>query len=217
MNYKIIDILHNYFPIFVEEHLIQEIQESAKLISLPADSILMNIGTYIKQMPLLVSGVIKITREDKEGNELLLYYLNSGETCTMSMMCCMGDTRSKVRATVIEDAEIIMLPVRKLNQWIREYDSIRNFVFQTYQNRFEEMLYIIDSIAFLKMDQRLERYLFERCKELDTNMLSMTHQEIAQDMNTSREVISRLLKQMERLGKIKLHRFKIEVTRGVGH
>ncbi len=212
MNNKIKDILLRHFPIFVEEHLIEEMQDSAKLIFLPADSILMEIGSYIKQMPFLVSGVIKVTREDKDGNELLLYYLNRGETCTMSMICCMADARSKVRATVIEDAEIIMLPVNKLNQWIREYDSIRNFVFQSYQTRFEELLLTIDNIAFLKMDQRLEGYLMKRCRELNTNILTMTHLEIAQDMNTSREVISRLLKQMEKLGKIKLHRFKIEVV-----
>ncbi len=213
MNQDISNLLKKHFPAFVEDELLKEIEESAKHVYLDADSVLMDIDAYIKQMPLLVSGVVKVAREDNDGNELLLYYLKSGETCTMSMICCMGNARSNIRATVIEDAEFIMLPVAKLNLWMAKYNSIRNFVFRNYQMRFEELLQTIDSIAFLKMDERLERYLQERSAELNTTILSLTHQDIARDLNTSREVISRLLKQMEKIGKIKLHRLKIEIIR----
>ncbi len=211
MNQDVIEILKMHFPAFVEDELLDEIQKAAKYIYLAADTVLMDIDAYIKQMPLLISGVVKVSREDSEGNELLLYYLKSGETCTMSMICCMGNAKSNIRATIVEDAEFIMLPVTKLNEWMSKYGSIRNFVFQTYQMRFEELLQTIDSIAFMKMDERLERYLQERSKELNTMLLNLTHQDIARDLHTSREVISRLLKQMEKLGKIKLHRLKIEI------
>ncbi len=209
--HPISEILRTKFSILNEKELIDEIQKCCKLVDVESGTILMDIGSYIRQMPLLIKGTIKISREDSEGNELLLYYLNSGETCTMSLICCMGDVQSNIRATAIEDTEIIMLPVNKLNEWMRKYESLRNFVFRSYQIRFEELLQTVDSIAFMKMDERIERYLNERSKELNSKILNLTHQEIASDMNSSREVISRLLKQMEKLGKIKLHRFKIEI------
>jgi len=211
MSPKISDILKAKFPILTEEELISEIEANCRIVKLEAGAVLMEIGSYIKQMPLLISGSIKITREDAGGNELLLYYLNSGETCTMSLICCMGDVKSNIRATTIDETELIMLPTLKLNEWMRKYESLRNFVFKSYQVRFEELLQTIDSIAFKKMDERLELYLMDRAKELNSKILNLTHQEIAGDMNTSREVVSRLLKQLERMGKIKLHRFKIEI------
>ncbi|MGQ1786700.1 MULTISPECIES: Crp/Fnr family transcriptional regulator [unclassified Saccharicrinis] len=211
MTHNIKEIINAKFPSLYEEGLLDEIQEHGRIIEfLPGDK-LIEIGAYIKQMPLLIDGTIKISREDSEGNELLLYYLNSGETCAMSLTCCMGDAKSNVRATAIEEAEIIMLPVTKMDEWIKKYDSWKNFIFRAYRIRFEEMLQTIDSIAFMKMDERLSRYLLERSKELNQNILSLTHQEIASDLNTSREVVSRLLKQLEKLGRIKLHRNNVEI------
>lgn len=211
MTHTVKEIIQTRFTILYEEELVNDIQENCKLVNFKAGSSLIEIGSYIKQIPLLVSGTLKISREDNDGNELLLYYLNSGETCAMSLTCCMGIAKSNIRATAIEDAEIIMLPTSKIDEWMKKYDSWKNFIFRSYQIRFEEMLQTIDSIAFMKMDERLERYLSERAKELKSQILNLTHQEIASDMNTSREVISRLLKQLEKLGRIKLHRFKIEL------
>jgi len=205
------DIVKEKFPILYEDELINDIQKNGKLLHHKAGSRLIDIGSYIKQMPLLINGTLKISREDNDGNELLLYYLNSGETCAMSLTCCMGDVRSNIRATAIENVEIIMLPTSKMDEWVKKYDSWKNFIFRSYQIRFEEMLQTIDSIAFMKMDERLERYLIDRSKELKSQILNLTHQEIASDMHTSREVVSRLLKQLEKLGRIKLHRFKIEL------
>ncbi len=211
MTASIKDICKAKFPVLYEDALLDEIQESGKVMNFSAGENLIEIGSYIKQMPLLVKGTLKISREDMDGNELLLYYLNSGETCAMSLTCCMGDVKSNVRATAIEDAEIIMLPTQKMNEWMNKYDCWKNFIFRAYQIRFEEMLGTIDSIAFMKMDERLERYLMERSKELNHKILNLTHQEIASDLNTSREVVSRLLKQLEKLGRIKLHRYKVEI------
>ncbi len=211
MTDSLIDIIKTKFPVLNEEGLLNEIQDYGKVMYFDTGDKLLEIGSYIKQMPLLINGTLKISREDKEGNELLLYYLNSGETCAMSLTCCMGQVKSNIRATAIEDAQIIMLPTNKMDEWIRKYDSWKNFIFNAYQIRFEEMLQTIDSIAFMKMDERLERYLLERSKELNQTILNLTHQEIASDLNTSREVISRLLKQLEKLGRIKLHRYKVEI------
>jgi len=211
MNHDIKDIINTKFPSLYEKGLVEDIQAFGKVVTFSAGDNLIEIGAYIKQMPLLIEGTLKISREDTEGNELLLYYLNSGETCAMSLTCCMGDVKSNIKATAIEDAQIIMLPTRKMDEWIKKYDSWKNFIFRAYQIRFEEMLQTVDSIAFMKMDERLERYILERSKELNTNILNLTHQEIASDLNTSREVVSRLLKQLEKLGRIKLHRYKIEI------
>jgi len=205
------DIIIVQFPFLNDNMLIDEISEFGKIVDYKAGNSLIEIGSYIKQMPLLVSGTLKISREDSEGNELLLYYLKGGETCAMSLTCCMGAAKSNIRATAIEDTQIIMLPTSKIDEWIKRYDVWKNFVFMSYQMRFEELLQTIDSIAFMKMDERLEKYLLERSTELNSAIINLTHQEIASDLNTSREVISRLLKQLEKLGKIKLHRYKIEI------
>ncbi len=204
-------IIKEKFSVLNKNGLVDEIVEFGKIVHFNAGDNLIEIGAYIKQMPLLIEGTLKISREDSDGNELLLYYLNSGETCAMSLTCCMGDAKSNVKATAIENAEIIMLPTSKMDEWIKKYDSWKNFIFRAYQIRFEEMLQTVDSIAFMKMDERLERYILARSKELNKNILNLTHQEIASDLNTSREVISRLLKQLEKLGRIKLHRYKIEI------
>jgi len=205
------DIIIVQFPFLNDNMLIDEISEFGKIVDYKAGNSLIEIGSYIKQMPLLVSGTLKISREDSDGNELLLYYLKGGETCAMSLTCCMGAAKSNIRATAIEDTQIIMLPTSKIDEWIKRYDVWKNFVFMSYQMRFEELLQTIDSIAFMKMDERLEKYLLERSTELNSAIINLTHQEIASDLNTSREVISRLLKQLEKLGKIKLHRYKIEI------
>jgi CRP/FNR family transcriptional regulator len=209
--FEIADIIKTHFPALWEEGLVKEIELNSKYRKIEAGEVLIDIGAFVKQMPLLISGTLKISREDSEGNELLLYYLNGGDTCAMSLTCCMSDARSNIRATAIEDAEIIMLPTSKIDEWVKQFDSWKNFVFRSYQNRFDELLHTIDSIAFMKMDERLEQYLTARSKELNEKILKLTHQEIANDLNTSREVVSRLLKQLEKLGRIRLHRFKIEL------
>ena len=194
-----------------EDALINEIVQAGTFKEVPAGFKMMEIGSYIKAIPLLVSGVIKILREDTNGDELLLYYLEKGDTCSMTMTCCMGQTKSEIRAVVETDAKLIMIPVQKMEQWTANFTSWRNFVFESYHNRLNEMLYAIDSIAFDNMDQRLLNYLKEKARITQSKVIENTHQEIAYDLHSSRVVISRLLKKLENIGKIKLHRNYIQI------
>ncbi|WP_062052634.1 Crp/Fnr family transcriptional regulator [Aquimarina longa] len=194
-----------------EAELIKEIVQVGTFKEVPAGFKLMDIGDYIRGMPLLVLGVIKVLREDKEGDELLLYYLEKGETCSMSMTCCMGQTKSEVRAIAETDAKLIMIPIRKMEEWTAKYKSWRNFVFESYHNRLNEMLLTIDSIAFDKMDERLLQYLKEKARVNNNDVIHNTHKEIAYELHSSRVVISRLLKKLENLGIIELHRNYIRI------
>ena len=172
---------------------------------------LIEIGDYLRGMPLLISGVIKILREDDDGDELLLYYLEKGDTCSMTMACCMGDTKSEIRAIAETDAKLIMVPIQKMEEWTIKYKSWRNFVFNSYHVRLNELLSTLDSIAFQKMDERLIGYLKEKARVTNDDIIHSTHQDIAYDLHSSRVVISRLLKKLEEMGKIKLHRNFIKI------
>ena len=194
-----------------EDALINEIVQVGTFKEVPAGFKMMEIGSYVKAIPLLVSGVIKILREDTNGDELLLYYLEKGDTCSMTMTCCMGQTKSEIRAVVETDAKLIMIPVQKMEQWTANFTSWRNFVFESYHNRLNEMLHTIDSIAFDNMDQRLLNYLKEKARITQSKVIENTHQEIAYDLHSSRVVTSRLLKKLENIGKIKLHRNYIQI------
>ena len=194
-----------------EDALINEIVQVGTFKEVPAGFKMMEIGSYVKAIPLLVSGVIKILREDTNGDELLLYYLEKGDTCSMTMTCCMGQTKSEIRAVVETDAKLIMVPVQKMEQWTATYTSWRNFVLESYHNRLNEMIHTIDSIAFDNMDQRLLNYLKEKARITQNKIIENTHQEIAYDLHSSRVVISRLLKKLENIGKIKLHRNYIQI------
>ena len=194
-----------------EEALINEIAQVGTFKEVQAGQKLMDTGEYIKGRPLLISGVIKVMREDSEGDELLLYYLEQGDTCSMTMSCCIGQTRSEIRAVAETDARLIMIPVRKMEEWIANYRSWRNFVFESYNNRLNELLQTIDSIAFMNMDERLVNYLREKQRVNEDRIIRNTHQEIAYDLHSSRVVISRLLKKLEQLGKIELHRNYIKI------
>lgn len=203
--------LKNSYGQLFENELINEIVQVGTYKEVPAGFKLMEIGAYVKGMPLLVSGVIKVLREDKNGDELLLYYLEKGDTCSMTMTCCMGQTKSEIRAIAETDTKLIMVPVQKMELWTAKYKSWRNFVFESYHNRLNEMLQTLDSIAFNNMDERLLHYLKEKARVNQSKTIHNTHQEIAYELHSSRVVISRLLKKLENLGKITLHRNYIEI------
>lgn len=205
-----LDLKSSFENIF-EPQLLKEIEALGIYREFQEGEKIMEIGEYIKGMPLLISGVIKILREDEDGDELLLYYLERGDTCSMTMACCLGDTQSEIRAIAETDVSLIIVPVRKMEEWISQYRSWRNFVFESYHNRLNEMLSTIDSIAFMNMDQRLIEYLREKARINQSHTIQNTHQEIAYDLHSARVVISRLLKKLEHLGKIKLHRNSIEI------
>ena len=160
-------------------------------------------------MPLLISGAIKILREDFDEGELLLYFLEKGDTCAMTMACCLGETKSEIRAVAENKGQLIMIPVSKMEEWLGKYRSWRNYVFSSYNNRLKEMLSAIDNLAFMNMDERLLNYLNDKSKVVESREIHSTHQDIAYDLHTSRVVVSRLLKALENKGKIKLKRSSI--------
>ncbi len=205
------DILEQAYSYIFEEALLDEIAKVAVYKEFKADDYLIEIGDYIKTMPLLLTGAIKILREDENGDELLLYFLERGDTCAMTLTCCMGQSKSRIRAIAETDGAMLMIPVEKMEEWLTKYKTWRNFVFDSYNVRLNEMLEAIDTLAFMNLDERLYKYLTDKAKVIGDTEIKNTHQEIAYEMHTSRVVISRLLKALELQGKIKLHRNKIEI------
>lgn len=206
-----IEELEQHYGYLFESELLQEINSVGTYRDIPEGLKLIEIGDYIKSMPLLISGAIKILREDKEGDELVLYFIEQGDTCAMTLSCCLGDSKSEIRAIAETDTRLMMIPVAKMEEWLGKYKSWRQFVLQSYQNRMTELLEAIDTIAFLKMDERLFKYLKDKAMVNHNDVIHVTHQEIASDLHTSRVVVSRLLKALEIDGRIELHRNNIKI------
>jgi CRP/FNR family transcriptional regulator len=204
------ELFDSYNYIF-EEELLEEVSKVGTHKEFKANDYLIEIGDSIKSMPLLLNGAIKIMREDDKGDELLLYFLERGDTCAMTLTCCMGTAKSKIRAVAETDGSLIMIPVEKMEDWLTKYKTWRNFVFDSYNVRLKEMLEAIDTLAFMNLDERLYKYLTDKAKVIGKTEINNTHQEIAYEMHTSRVVISRLLKALELRGKIKLNRNNIEI------
>jgi CRP/FNR family transcriptional regulator len=205
------DLLKQTYGFIFEDKLIEEIAEASVLRNFKEGDVLIDFGDYIKKMPLLIQGAIKILREDFDEGELLLYFIEKGDTCAMTMACCMGETKSEIRAVAETDGTVIMIPIQKMEEWLGKYKSWRNYVFNSYNNRLKEMLSAIDNLAFMNMNERLMNYLQEKSKINHSKNIHTTHQEIAYDLHTSRVVVSRLLKAFEREHKIVLHRAFIEL------
>lgn len=207
MNRSLLDGLTGRFePALIDEisrvGIYQEIDEGAYLI---------RPGSYIRSVPILLSGSVKIMRPDLEGREALLYYLGGLDSCAMSLTCCLEKKQSEIVAVAEEKTRLIAIPVEKVEEWICRFPTWKQFVFKTYQRRFDDMIATIDSIAFQKLDERLLAYLKKKAQSCQCAVLQITHEEIANELATSREVISRLLKQMEKIGYVKLSRNKIEI------
>ncbi|MDX6745272.1 Crp/Fnr family transcriptional regulator [Polaribacter sp. PL03] len=199
------------FGYLFEEDLIKEITKVGIPKTFSAETTIIEKGDYIKSMPLLLSGAIKILREDEKGEELVLYYLEKGDTCAMTLSCCMGQTKSKIRAVAETDVSLIMLPKEKMTEWLSTFKSWQSFILQSYHNRVDELLEAVDTIAFLKMDERLFKYLRDKAMVNQNDVLNVTHKQISEDLHTSRVVISRLLKKLENENKIQLYRNSIKV------
>jgi CRP/FNR family transcriptional regulator len=203
------EIVKKSFPFF-ESELRDVIAEQGILKSVPEGGTLIEEDQYIRSFPIVLDGVIRVTRMDLDGNELLLYYLKKSEVCTVSLSCCVDRARSRVRAIAEEDSTVIALPVELLDTWMSKYQTWKEFVMVSMRHRFDELLNTLDAVAFLKMDERLERFFIDRYRNTKTTEFSGSHQEIASSLSTSREVISRLLKQMERQGMIRLSRNRVD-------
>lgn len=198
--------LKSYLPNFTDPKLLQAILDKGQIIHLAAGKVLMEPGQFVKMVPIVLEGSIKILRMDEEGKELFLYYLDAGETCALSLTCCAASKPSEIRAIVEEDTTLIGIPIGVHEQWTDEFRQWKDFVSNTYQSRFQEMLVALDAVAFKRMDERLMRYIVTKMKQHKANELHTTHQEIANELGTSREVISRLLKQLEKKKWIELGR-----------
>ncbi len=203
--------LNEYYKVVFEKELIDEIVEVGTYKKIKENELLLDIGDAFKCIPLMLTGAIKISRETKSGDEIVLYFLERGDTCTITFGSGLHSSKSKVRGVAEKTSEVIFIPVEKLEEWMVKYKSWRIFVIDSYNIRLNEMIEAIDTLAFLKMDQRLFKYLTDKVKIMRSTELNTTHQEIAIDLNTSRVVVSRLLKQLENEGKIKLFRNRIEV------
>lgn len=198
------------FPQF-EPELIEELDKNAIERVFHAGEMIVRTGQYIKSTVLVISGRIKIYRQNDEGSEFFIYYLGPGDACAVSMICAIQSQASEITAKAVEETEVIMFPVQLMDELMGKFKSWSHFVIQTYRHRFDELLTVVDNIAFRNMDERLEFYLKRAKTDAGQILLNLTHQQIADDLNSSREVISRLLKKMEQLGKIKLNRNSIEI------
>ncbi|WP_299064536.1 Crp/Fnr family transcriptional regulator [uncultured Polaribacter sp.] len=203
--------LNDNFGYLFEKELITEIDTLGIPKDFKENTTIIEVDDYIKSMPLLISGAIKILREDENGDELVLYYLEKGDTCAMTLSCCMGQTKSKIRAVAETDVELIMLPKEKMAEWLGKYKTWQAYILQSYHARVDELLDAVDTIAFLKMDERLFKYLKDKAMVTHNDILHVTHKQISEDLHTSRVVVSRLLKKLENEGKINLHRNSIKV------
>lgn len=207
------ELLRNYFPQLSELGLREEISEVGKVMSFPAGEMIMDYGSYIKVMPLVIKGSIKVSREGDDGEEIFLYYLQGGDACTMTFTCCLRDKQSEIRTIAEDDTQIIAIPTRFMDEWMMKYTTWKNFVMTAYDRRMLEFIDTIDQIVFKKLDERLLNYLRKKAMAVGQKTLQTTHQDIADDLNVTRESISRLLKNLEKQGKVELGRNQISLRR----
>jgi len=207
-----VSLLAEKYEYVFEPALLEELDKIARIREVDTDVSLMNIGQDISHMPLILNGSIKIMSEDEDSKELLLYYLETGDTCAMTIQCCSGSKKSQIHAVTEEPTTIAMIPVQKMEEWMVKYKSWRNFILESYHTRLSEMLEAIDNLAFHNMEERVHKYLRDKAMVMGTGELKTTHSQIATELNSSRVVISRLMKKLELEGKVKQHRNLIEVV-----
>ncbi|MGB1103197.1 MAG: Crp/Fnr family transcriptional regulator [Crocinitomicaceae bacterium] len=202
-------LVRSRFEGVFEPELFEELLEKGSIQHFKEGEIVIDVNQMITQVPLMLEGSIKIMREDDEGREMFLYYIETGSACAASLTCCMNDHKSNILAIVEEDATFIGFPVKYMDEWMSKYRSWRSYILGNYAARYEEILDVVDLLAFKKMDDRVANYLKEKAIMHQTNEVLISHQDIAYDLNTSREVVSRILKGMERNGDVELKRGKI--------
>ena len=201
-----IEELKQILPIITDIKLLQELLDHGTIHTFDEGKTITEPGQFVKMVPIVLEGTIKILRTDEEGKELFLYYLEPGETCALSLTCCSASKPSEIKAVAEENTKILGIPINDHEKWMDTYKQWKDFVSYTYQSRFQELLVALDAVAFKRMDERLMRYIITKMKQFKTNELTTTHQEIANELGTSREVVSRLLKQLEKKKWIELGR-----------
>lgn len=200
--------LRELFPQFDQE-LLGYLEKIGQIVEFQEGDLLMRAGQYFKSSLLILEGRIKLYREGNEGEEFFLYYLEKGEACALSMICATKNEASAVKAMAITPVKALAIPLQYMDELMRNYKQWYYFVLETYRARFEELLTVIDQVAFHSMDEKLEFYLKRQFSSLGSNKITITHQQIADDLNSSREVISRLLKKLENQKRIAISRNEI--------
>lgn len=189
--------------------LVAKLYENSILKKYKTGSVILNENAYIRAIPIVVKGSMRVIRTEEDGREILLYYIKAGESCIMSFLGGMHNETSKVKAEVEEDAEILFLPIDKVSLFIKEYPQWLDYIFRLYHKRFEELLEIVNAIAFKKVDERLLNLLGKKAELTDNKTITITHEQLANELGTARVVVSRLLKQLEDNGTVQLGRNKI--------
>lgn len=196
-----------------EPELLLKIDECSKLMNFKEGETVIKIGQMIRIIPILLKGTIKVSRLDEDGSELLLYYINSNESCAMTFTCCMEQHPSEIQAIAETEIELLTVPIHLMDEWMSKYPSWKHFVMNTIRNRFNELLQAIDQLAFHKLDERLVYYLKEKSRATGSTLINLSHEQIAHEMSSSRVVISRLLKKLEVDKKLLLYRNQIKLLR----
>lgn len=210
-NEQVLSAIRANFPLLASAGLAEAIAEKAVILSVPAGKTLINPGETIKLIPLVIKGSIKVARADEDGHEILLYYVQPGESCAITLSACLKQHGSSIKAVTQQPTDLIGLPSDEAYMLGRRFPGWLDFVLEAYSNRFNELLHTVDEIGFASLDHRLARYLKEKSTLLGTLVPHISHQEIADDLGTARAVVSRLLKQMERKGMVKLARGRIRI------
>ncbi len=203
--------LQSVFPQF-EPQLLEELEETITVKEFAAGDEIIRTGQAVNSAVLVLSGRLKIYRQDDEGGEFFMYYLSPGQACAVSLSCAARRVDSEVSAVAVDASSLLFLPLTQMNEWMKTYRTWYEFVIATYRERFEELLMVLDNVAFRSMDERLEFYLKKQYQSCGCADIPINHQTIANDLNSSREVVSRLLKKMEQRNMLKLHRNHIEIT-----
>ncbi|QNF35513.1 Crp/Fnr family transcriptional regulator [Adhaeribacter swui] len=196
----------------LEESLVTEISQESVIRQLDEGENVLQTGQFIRSTILVADGLLKVYREDEEGNDFLMYYLQPGDACALSMMCTVRNDQSGIMARAVVPTEVILIPAHLTESWLGKYKTWNHFVISSYRQRFEELLQTLDSVAFKALDERLLFYL-KRYQKVQGNEVKLSHQQIAEELNSSREVISRLLKKLEQRGALQLHRNYIEIIK----
>jgi len=201
------------FDAMFEPALVKEMHQFGEVKFFKEGDIIMDYGKYIRMMPLIIKGTIKVFKMDDVGKEILLYYLSSNESCSMAYSCCVEAKKSEVKAIAEDNVELLAIPHIKLDEWLCKYPTWKNYIMRSFNERFLELLKSIESIAFHKLDERLIGYLKEKQRLSGSSVIKASHYLIADELATSRVVVSRLLKQLENDGKIILYRNEIKLMK----
>ena len=209
---QIDEVLSFQLSFFREPDLQREITETCQLVEVPASTPVLKENSYVKTIPLLLSGLVKVVKEETGGREMLLYYIYPLESCIVSINCGLKDIKSRVKAIAEEDSKALLIPARLVSDWQRKYPSFNQFILDLYHKRFDNVLDAYNALAFQSLDSRLLSYLQAKSQALKSKNIHATHQDLADELGTARETVSRMLKKLEMEGKVQLHRGWIELS-----